>query len=65
MQSTYNAPPFRRQAPKRTRLHRLAEAWARLREEISSEHKSIETNDPGSPRIKPTLAASIGFVVPR
>jgi hypothetical protein len=65
MQSTYNNPPFRRQADKRTSAQRLAEAWAKLREQIADEHKSLRTHNSGSPRVKPTLATSIGFVVPR
>jgi hypothetical protein len=63
MQSTYNNPPFRRQAPSRTSAQRLAEAWARLREQISDEHKSVKTLDPSSPRVKPSLAVSIGMVL--
>ena len=67
MQSTYNAPPFRRSSqPRRPSLHRLAAAWAKIiRDEVASEHRSLETHDPSSPRIRPTLATSVGFVVLR
>jgi hypothetical protein len=61
----YNPPFTRRQPTKRTSssVHRLASAWAKIRDEIACEHRSILARHPVSPRIRPSLAAAIGTVL--
>jgi hypothetical protein len=61
LQSTYNRPPFRRQATSRPKK-RPDDFWARLAEAISREHRVIEARDPRSSRIVPTLAI-VGWVL--
>jgi hypothetical protein len=37
--------------------------WDVLRDKVGAEHRGLETSDPTSPRIKPTLATAIGWVL--
>jgi hypothetical protein len=38
-------------------------AWDALRDFIVEEHRDIRNNEPNSPRVRPTLATSIGMVL--
>lgn len=54
----------RRHTAQDTTKIRSAEAWDRIRDAVRREHRLIAALDPRSPRIRPTLALSIGVVLP-
>jgi hypothetical protein len=37
--------------------------WNKVRELLAAEKRGLETSEPDSPRVKPTLASSIGVVL--
>jgi hypothetical protein len=37
--------------------------WERIKDLISAERRDLKTSDPASPRLKPTLAVSVGWIV--
>ena len=63
LQSTYNRPPARRQATPRPPKNKVVEFWIGIRDAIDVERRVIENRQPDSPRVRPTLATSIGMVL--
>jgi hypothetical protein len=59
---TYNWLPARQQASPRP-SKKAFEFWTSIRDALAVEHRVIESLDPSSPRIRPTLATSIGMVL--
>jgi hypothetical protein len=68
MMSIYDADrrassaPLRQQRPKRRRRISV-EAWAGSRTKIDNEHKRLESIDPNSPRVRPSLGV-VGWILP-